>query len=152
MKTNLNFKNTFQKYTNSITTHDILEAKKLLPRNAVISIKDKNTNQLFIECPIAFKERLLKETDKCTSLKKITKSRAAALKEISDHYQALNLHRFGKLLSGQLPYMYVIPKDKDPINKSRLIASYCKHPLRQVYKNTAKVLFWCLEQIKKSSG
>ena len=45
--------------------------------------------------------------------------------------------------------MYVIPKDKEPLNKSRLIASYCKHPLRKIYKNTASVLIWCLNKIKK---
>ena len=43
--------------------------------------------------------------------------------------------------------MYLIPKEKDPPKKSRLISSYSAHPLRTVYKRTSAILTWCFSEI-----
>ena len=45
--------------------------------------------------------------------------------------------------------MYVIPKEKDPVNKTRLIASYYSHPLRALFKKVGRILQWGLIKLKE---
>lgn len=48
--------------------------------------------------------------------------------------------------------LYTLPKQKDPVNKARLIASYTAHPLREVFKNVSKILTWLFASIKHYYG
>ena len=105
---------------------------------------------MWIECPVAFKKRIDKEIANCKSLTLTRKTTPQIIHDLKEDYEVNNLKRFGRWKNGSLPYMYIIPKDKDPYNKSRLIASYFDHPLKYVYKNTAKVITWCFKQIEKS--
>ena len=105
---------------------------------------------MWIECPVAFKKRIDKEIVRCPSLTLTKETAPQIIQNLKEEYEINNLKRFGKWKNGSLPYMYIIPKDKDPYNKSRLIASYWDHPLKYVYKNTSKIITWCFKQIEKS--
>ena len=99
-------------------------------KNMVVMIKDKNKEQLYVECPILFLERLKQNTDDQGIFKKVHK-RGLVLGRIKKEWEDKGLGKYGPWLKGAIPYMYVIPKEKDPKNKTRLIASYFNHPLRR---------------------
>jgi len=105
---------------------------------------------MWIECPAVFKKRIDKEIINCKSLTLTRETPQQIIQNLREEYDMNDLKRFGRWKNGSLPYMYVIPKDKDPYNKSRLIASYYDHPLKYVYKNTSKIITWCFRQIEKS--
>ena len=152
-KTSREITKVIQKMTNivrkkdDITVKTIINLKKTLHPNTVVAIKDKNNGQLFAECPVAYYARIQKEILNCPSLTHSHLSHTQALAEIKTAYDRLNLKRFGPFRKGTLPYMYLIPKEKDPPKKSRLISSYSAHPLRTVYKRTSAILTWCFSEI-----
>ena len=89
----------------------------------VVSIKDKNKEQLYVECPKLYEQRLRQNTDDRTifeEMKGVNKEQM--LEVIKGKWKEGAMERFGGWLKGDLPYMYVIPKEKDPVNKTRLIA------------------------------
>ena len=127
------------------TIQEVIQVRRELG-NLVISIKDKNKGQLYVECPKAYQERLKQNTDDTKVFEEVKDERTLLL-GIKERFHNLGLEKFGKILPGTLPYMYVIPKQKDPLNKTRLIASYCNHPLRTLYKKFGKILFWGLKKL-----
>ena len=134
-----------------ITYTDIMKFKSLLPHNLVISIKDKNQGKFDVECPHLFQTRTRKEIDECKSLINIKhKTETEIIREIRNIYDQEGLKEYGRWINGTLPYMYVIPKDKDPPNKSRLIASYSNHPLRNIYRKVSRVITWCLKENERA--
>ena len=137
-----------EKKEGKIYIKDIIKARRVIPRNSVVSVKDKNQGQMWIECPAAFKKRIDKEISNCNSLTITKETAPQIIQNLKQEYDANNLKKFGRWRNGSLPYMYIIPKDKDPYNKSRLIASYYDHPLKYVYKNTSKVITWCFKREK----
>ena len=67
-------------------------------------------------------------------------------------YQKNNLRRFGAWKAGDIPIDYTIPKQKDPINKARLITSYAQHTLRNILKNTSRILTWMFRSVREAIG
>ena len=126
------------------TMIDVIKTKELL-KGLVISIKDKNKYQLYAECPLKYLERLERNTTKDVFDEGIQYEEA--MNKIKERWEDLKLVKYGKWKKGSLPYMYVIPKQKDPINKERLIASYYNHPLRALYKKVSKVLQWSIKRL-----
>src|SRR4051794_24848499 len=43
-------------------------------------------------------------------------------------------------------------KQKDPMHKTRLIASYFKHPLKQTFRHVSRILTWLFTTVKDSYG
>ena len=67
-------------------------------------------------------------------------------------YRSADVNHLGYWYKGSLPEDYTLPKQKDPINKSRLIASCFKRPLSHVFKNVSRILAWMFTTIKKRYG
>src|SRR6202012_6004430 len=63
-------------------------------------------------------------------------------------YISEKLKEIGHWKNGQLPKSFVIPKFKDPPNKSRLICSYYQHCLKDVFRNLSFALTWAFLQLK----
>ena len=134
--------------SNAIFIHEVKSVLEILPKNLVISVKDKNQGSLYVECPFIFKNRINKEIAHCPSFqiaKNVTSN--SILDRLRNYYNDFRMYKFGRWTNGTLPYLYIIPKDKDPVNKSRLISSYVNHPLKNVFRNTSRVLTWCFNQI-----
>ena len=73
------------------------------------------------------------------------------LKQMKSTYHNQGLQRFAPWNNkGTLPVGFVHPKEKDPINKERGIASYFKHPMRKIYRRANKVLTWLFRQLPKN--
>ena len=68
--------------------------------------------------------------------------------------QKSNQQRFYKFApwnkKGTLPIWFAHPKEKDPFNKERGIASYFKHPMRKLYRRANKALTWLFRQLPKN--
>ena len=70
---------------------------------------------------------------------------------MKEKFNQQQLYRFAPWNNrGTLPVGFVHPKEKDPINKERGIASYFKHPMRKLYRRANKVLTWLFRQLPKS--
>ena len=63
-----------------------------------------------------------------------------------------NILRLGRWHNGKLPRDYTIPKQKDPINKARLIASYYDFYLKNSFKNASRVLTWLFQTVSNKCG
>ena len=136
-------------HTDHITDTDVLRAKKKL-RGYIISELDKNTGQLYVACPLVEKQRLSENVEQCTNfeLRKGLTTKYI-LDGIYTRYKELKLDKIEKWCTGTVPYMYPTPKHKDPINKTRIIASYFNFPLKRLYKLANKAGNWLLRHIPK---
>ena len=126
---------------------DIYMVKKEL-EGLVISTKDKNKEQLYVECPLLYQARLEQNTEDKLVFEEVDEERDV-MEEVKREWKEKGLQRYGGWLQGTTPYMYVIPKEKDPVNKTRLIASYYNHPLRALFKKVGKILQWGLGQLRE---
>ena len=71
------------------------------------------------------------------------------LKSIHQNYSRLRwAHRFPPRY-GTIPYSYIKPKFKDPIEKNRVITSYAGFPVRKLLKMASKALTFALRQLHK---
>jgi hypothetical protein len=62
--------------------------------------------------------------------------------DLSRHaFRQFKWSKLGNPLQGHLSFAYVLPKDKDPVNKSRPIIPSIKHPLRRILNIAARA--WC---------
>lgn len=136
----------------NLTVDKVLNIKKSLHPLLVISRKDKNTGQLRVECQILLRKRIQREIYECKCFQPITSGYQAIVRRIRDVYEKYNLKRFGFWRNGSLPCNFTLPKQKDPLNKARLIASFANHFLRNVYRNTSRILTWLFSTIAQRYG
>ena len=134
------------KTDNCCTLKDILHVKDKL-KDFIVSTKDKNKGQLFVECPAKYYDRLCQNTNDKGVFEEVA-LRSEASKILKNQWEMRGLNKYGGWKKGGLPYMYVLPKQKDPINKTRLIASYFNHPLRFLYKKVGAILQWGMKELK----
>ena len=66
---------------------------------------------------------------------------------IHERYTQLKLDKIEKWCAGSIPRLYSNPKHKDPINKTRIIASYYRFPLKKLYKLASKAGTWLLRKL-----
>jgi hypothetical protein len=90
----------------------------------------------------------------CKNLNNITDTTNTTeiMETIRKNYSKLALsHKFpaskGKTT---LPHSYVKPKNKDPINKNRVITSYFHYPFKRLLKLASKALTFCLRNLNKN--
>ena len=131
-----------------ITDQMVFKVKKLIPDCLMISVKDKNVGQLRVECQLYAQRRIQKEIVSSKSFEKSNRKVHDILEDLKREYRSADVNHLGYWYKGS----YTLPKQKDPINKSRLIASYFKHPLRHVFKNVSRILTWMFTTIKKRYG
>jgi hypothetical protein len=137
---------------NPLTREFAYKTKKQLPPNMSISVKDKNTGQLRAECPKIVELRITNEIYKCPAFKLENDTYEEILGKIHNEYKISHVKQLGYWKPGKLPLDYTIPKQKDPIKKARLIASFFHHPLKVVYQNTSKILTWMFSTIQHRYG
>lgn len=132
-----------------ITEHDIFEAKKKL-KKYIISELDKNNGQLYVACPKVEEQRLKANIEDCENFEE---RKGLTTKYVLDgiytKYRKLKLDKIERWQKGAVPYMYSTPKHKDPINKTRIIASYFNFPLKRLYKLASKAGNWLLRKLPK---
>ena len=133
--------------TGLIKESDILHAKREL-KDYIISEIDKNTGQLYAHCPALELTRLRDNIINCDNFdNRIGLTSKFILDGIHEKYRRLNLHKIAPWTNGTLPYMYCTPKHKDPIKKTRIIASYFRYPLKKLYKLASKAGTWLLRSL-----
>lgn len=90
----------------------------------------------------------------CPNLTNITTttSKQEVMNTIRTNYGRLRLsHKFpAKSGLGTVPHSYVIPKNKDILDKNRVITSYYRFPMRKLLKLASKALTFCLRNLKKN--
>ena len=125
-----------------------VENEKSLHINRVISPLDKNIGATISFCPTIFRQSILKIFDwkeKDAHYNLIKESKPDILTSWKQLYHnceaAMSLGKFN--FSGDLPYAYAIPKDKDK-TRFRPIVSYCNHPLKWIYNRAARAIFFLL--------
>ena len=126
------------------TIEELFSVKSLL-QGLVVSNIDKNKGQLYVEWPVAYSKRLKENTNDGQVFEEVDNEVEVEV-IISQEWEKKGLIKYGPWRKGKLPYMYVIPKEKD-VMKTRLIASYYNHPLRYLYKKVGKVLHWGLKKL-----
>lgn len=62
-------------------------------------------------------------------------------------YKEYKLDKIERWQQGTMAYSYLNPKDKDPINKSRLVTAYANFPLRCLYKRISRAGTWLLRML-----
>ena len=134
---------------NNLTKKEVINVKKFFPKNMTLSIKDKNSGHIRVECDILAGRRIQKEIYNCENFKIVPYKTNQIMDKLKHLYKQYNLSKIGRWRRGKLPRDYTLPKQKDPINKARLIASYFLHPLQSVFQNASKVLTWLFKTIVK---
>ena len=76
--------------------------------------------------PVAYSKRLKENTNDAQVFEEV-ESKVEVEVIISQEWEKKGLMKYGPWRKGKIPYMYVIPKEKD-VMKTRLIASYYNHP------------------------
>ena len=77
-----------------------------------------------MECPILWQKRVEQEIENNPNFEQIERNYRDLELEFHNIYNSAKLHDLGRLKKGQLPNSFIIPKFKDPPNKSKLIFSY----------------------------
>lgn len=125
-----------------IMERDVIKTKKQLNK-AIICMLDKNEGHLYVECPMVQKERLLENVERCENFEERQGHTTKHILEgIRTEYLRTKLDKISRWTKGTLPYVYANPKDKDPINKTRIIASYYNHPLKRLYQLASTAGTW----------
>src|ERR1051325_4227774 len=96
--------------------------------------------------------RMKKEIYDSKAFKSITLTHQQIYLQWRSDYNKEHMKKWGCWFKGKLPENYTLPKQKDPINKSRLLSTYFNHPLRAVYKNASAILTWLFKSIQRSYG
>ena len=95
-------------------------------------------------------ERFKKEVDECENFEhRQGLTEKYIIDGIQAKYTQLKLQSIAPWGNGTLPKMYANPKHKDPIKKTRIIASYYNFPLRKLYKLASKAGTWLLRKLPK---
>ena len=139
----------------NIHVNEVMKVKKQL-KGMVITVLDKATAELYVQCPANYWEKIKNETMDCENLDNITKkmNEKEIMQEIRKDYNKLRLAKKFPMRNGikkMIPTTYVIPKNKDPINKYRAVTSYFNFPARRLLKLAGKQMYTNLshEEIKK---
>jgi hypothetical protein len=135
---------------NTITTTNIRKIKKQL-EGLIISERDKNTKNLYVECPVNHHKRIhrsLLSLHNYTYSCSYEKNQDMIIQEIRTRYECNELDHIAPWNPNcTLPQNFISPKEKDLKNKERVITSYAKAPLALVYKRTQKVLQWLFRNL-----
>ena len=67
-----------------------------------------------------------------------------------NEYKNKGLEKLHPWKHGNTPRTYCNCKWKDPVNKRRVITTYCGHSLEKVMRWAGKALRWILQQISKT--
>ena len=105
-----------------------------------------------MECPVLLYKRIKREVYDCKCFMKIDKTVADIMIELRKAIFKDNLWNLARYRYGRIPTNYTLPKDKDPINKARLISSYFGHPLTGYYQNASTILTWLFKTVRRSCG
>ena len=137
--------------TKHLTNWDIQKAKRQL-EGLIVTELDKNKAKLYVECPMAHYHRLKRAFYDIPNYRRIfMRNSDEILKDMKKNFHQQQLYKFAPWNNkGTLPVGFAHPKEKDPFNKERGIASYFKHPMRKLYRRTNKVLTWLFRQLPKS--
>lgn len=131
-----------------VTEGEVQQVSKIMQKWMIVWL-DKNASTLFICCPVWYWQKTLKTfdwKDKAASYKEVTQSKSVIL----DTWRRLDTgddYFFSMKKTGDLPYGYVIPKEKD-INKMRPIVSYYHHPWKHVLNVAARALTFLMKAAK----
>lgn len=94
------------------------------------------------------KKRLDENIDNCENFEiKDGLLERHVLDGIKAEYDRNKLQHIAGWGTGSLPRIYANPKNKDPVKKCRIIASYFKFPLRRLYRIVSKACTWLLRQL-----
>eukprot|EP00808_Paulinella_micropora_P023230 g61759.t1 len=105
----------------------------------VVQALDKNNNQLWVECPVLTWERIQKEVIKAPSFLYVDADRKELLQAYRTDFEK---HRFGSLRTRKaaIHSTTLLPKNKDPPNKTRLICNQARSPWRSILRRVGKIL------------
>ena len=70
--------------------------------------------------------------------------------KIENEYKNKGLEKLHPRKHGNTPRTYCNCKWKDPVNKRRVITTYCGHSLEKIMRWAGKALRWILQQISKA--
>ena len=132
----------------TLTLQEILNTKAKWPKNLVLYELDKNTERIYVECPILWEKRIKKEITENSNFEEIREENQKIEEKFWEMYSKNNFKTLGRWKNGTLPYSFVIPKYKDPPNKSRLICSYSQHFLKEIFQLTSHALTWMFSSLK----
>ena len=115
-----------------------------------VQVLDKNKNQLWVECPVLTKRRLMKEVITSECFNESALSKRQILESYKFWHKTLNWKRFGTLAkNGSVSKIAATPKDKDPVKKTRIISNQANSPWRTVLKRAARALNFLVLQATK---
>ena len=128
--------------TKRIGVREVLEVRRSLKRLVVVEL-DKNKNRLWCECPRLHEERFTKMVVndpgfklKCSGEKQI----GELVTEMKRDYEESGFGEVVKWGRGAIPTTIVLPKDKAPENKTRLVNSYRVYPARKFLRLVSKAI------------
>eukprot|EP00808_Paulinella_micropora_P006436 g20578.t1 len=133
-----------------INQDDIARTKILLD-GLVVCALDKNPNSLWVECPVLTYGRMEKEVVRAPCFMPCNRKPEDILDEYFQLYISRNLKRFGKLARKltRLHSALIFPKDKSPIEKSRLVCNQKRSPWRYVLRNLGRILIFVVLECSK---
>ena len=130
------------------TKLDIIILKGKL-KNWVTMPMDKDNGNTYVMCPQLYWHRLNKLFSEDIENYELA---GFSRKEVTDILTRGLQHmdkKVGKTATnGHTPYVYSIPKAKDPINKDRPIMSYFHHPQKGKLSKAGRALMWILTQLQ----
>eukprot|EP00808_Paulinella_micropora_P003722 g5337.t1 len=132
-------------------SQDDIARTKILLNGLVICALDKNPNSLWVECPVLTYGRMEKEVVQAPCFTPCDRKPEDLLDEYFQLYISRNLKRFGKLTQ-KLARLYsalIFPKDKAPIEKSRLVCNRRRPPWRYVLRNLGHILTFVVLEFSK---
>ena len=134
-----------------ITKKDVVAVRKKL-KGLIITPIDKNIGKLLIECPVMHHRRIKANLYDHPNFILWGQTQLQIFKSMKTMFENKGLNRIASWNTKHmtLPKAKVIGKDKDVQNKSRLIASYFKHPLRRLFKLVSKALTWLFRKLPKT--
>jgi hypothetical protein len=125
-------------------------AKRQL-KNMVVTNLDKNTPNLYTECPMVYLARIREEICDSPNFKEVTDhTRTEVMDMMKANYTIKGLTKFAAWARGEIPMDYILPKQKAPKKKQRLVTTYCKHPAKKLFKICGKMLNWVFRQLPNS--
>jgi hypothetical protein len=119
-------------------------------RDLVVSTLDKNGNCFFIEPLLSYAVRMDRTFLQDPHYTHVNQSESDLLGMCRVAYLQNCWNKLGKLQKGELGCAYVLPKNKDPLNKERPIVPATKHPLRKVFSIAARALVFLIGFVKLS--
>jgi len=135
---------------NDLTMRDVRKVRERL-RGLVITPIDKNAGKLLVECRLVHWQRMKANLYDHPNFTLWGRSSRVILGAMKCVFQNMKLDRIvnWRASKASIPSAKVHSKDKDVVNKSRLIASYFNHPLKRLFKLVSKVLTWLLRGLPK---